>query len=125
MALGRVESAVADESRRRARRVSLAVGIVFAVIALLIVGWVAGRAYFRVDLFGEYQAGYASVSPSAISDEGVACNTAVQAAFPNLDLAVLPKWPDEPGAFWQGCADRRGGRRSDPWNLHNNLHDSD
>jgi len=107
------------------RRRIIVFAITGAVAAMVILGIFVGRAYFRVDLFAAYRAGYASVGPDPSSDDGgTACNAAVQATYPRLNLTTLSHWPDETNAFWLGCNDRRGGLAADPWILHQNLRGS-
>ena len=90
-------------------------------------GSLAFRAYYRVDLFDAYRAGYASVVPAPPNNEGGdiggPCRAALGAAYPALD--PLRTWPDQATAFWLGCNDRLSGSLADPWMIHSNLRDDD
>ena len=117
------------DARPRHRRRWLAVCAVLLLAVLAALGVFAFRAYYRLDLFDAYRAGYASVAPLPAStfaeggDFGGPCRAAVAAAYPALD--PVGPWPDQATAFWLGCGDRLSGSPADPWMVHRSLHDSD
>jgi hypothetical protein len=106
--------------------------LIVAAVALLVLAMLAGagvvafRAYYRVDLFDSYRAGYVSVVPATRNDGGdggAACRAAVAAAFPSA-YPLIP-WPEQVTAFWVGCNTRRAGYPADPWEVHSSLSQAD
>ena len=112
---------------RRPLRLVVGVGLLLAV--LVVAGFLAFRAYYRLDLFDSYRAGYASVAPlpQAVindgGDMGGPCRAALASAYP----ALVPAgpWPDQATAFWVGCSTRLLGGPADPWVVHSSLGDDD
>lgn len=117
------------DARPRHRRLLLVACTVLLLAVFAGVGVVAFRAYYRLDLFDAYRAGYASVAPLPAStfaeggDFGGPCRAALAAAYPALD--PLGAWPDQATAFWVGCNERLSGSPADPWTVHSSLHDED
>lgn len=113
------------DGRPGQRRLALVVGVGLLLAVLAGAGFLAFRAYYRLDLFDSYRAGYASVVPlpQAVLDEGGdiggPCRAALASAYPALDPAG--RWPDQAAAFWVGCADRQAGSPADPWVVHSSL----
>ena len=113
------------EVSRRRRRLGLIATAVLLLAVLAGGGVLAFRAYYRVDLFDSYRAGYASVAslPQSVIDQGgdmgAPCREALAAAYPALDPAG--PWSDQAISFWVGCGSRLFGNPSDPWVVHSSL----
>jgi hypothetical protein len=98
-------------------------GAVVLVGALVVA---AGIAYYRIDLFNEYQAGYASVEPQQNLDGGlrsVPCNRALDLAYGVRGIGQNSSGQEF--AFFQGCMERLWGMPSNPWDLHTSLRSDD
>lgn len=81
--------------------------------------------HFKVGLFGQYNAGYASVAPAATADTDqriALCDAALRTAFPELSQpGRVGGETDEMRAFDAGCDARAFGFPSNPWVLYKQL----
>lgn len=109
----------------RARSRSGTVAGLVILLAVAMVAFLAWWNHFRVGLFGQYNAGYDSVTPALNSstDQRIAmCDTALRAAFPELSKPRrVGGMTDQMRAFDAGCHTKALGYPSNPWVLHKQL----
>lgn len=86
----------------------------------------AGFAYYRIDLFNEYAAGFASVEPQPDIDQGLRtrpCDNALADAYG--PASPTQARGDQESAFYQGCLEKRSGMPYSPWTLAGYLRADD
>ena len=97
--------------------------VVVLTLGLLSLAAAAFWNHYKIGLFSEYRAGYASVAPEAATGAAFTfdpCLAAMRSVFPRQPVDGV--WPEDVTAYFTGCSDRLRGLTADPWRLHNYLH---
>lgn len=94
-----------------------ALGVLLLFTAIGLYTW----QHYRMDLMGDYRAGYNAVSVDPVQDGDVdtsPCNAAIIKAHPEAKTIWEAKsWPDYLVAFDYGCSSKRSNLPYDPWHM--------
>ena len=108
--------------RIRETRTRLIIIVLALTLALVSLAVAAFWNHYKIGLFSEYRAGYASVVPEAAPGATFTfdpCLSAMHNVFPHQPVDGV--WPEDVTAYFTGCSDRLRGLTADPWRLHNYL----